>query len=206
MRKVALMIGLIAGLGGVALAFGPFKDVPAGPRALPGDLLPPFGMKDDAGHLPSPPPFPPGVTLPGPFGPPESTAAGPVLADAMRYARAAIRACGAKGYRVGVTVVDSAGEARAMLSADEADGSHVFVAMRKTGVAIAFAQPSSQVAEAIAKDPALMAKVTPAMFVEGGAVPIRRGGRIIGAIGVSGAAGVPIGHQDEVCARAGLAG
>jgi uncharacterized protein GlcG (DUF336 family) len=26
----------------------------------------------------------------------------------------------------------------------------------------------------------------------------------VGAIGVSGAAGVPFGHQDEVCAQAGL--
>ena len=49
-----------------------------------------------------------------------------------------------------------------------------------------------------------MAKVTPAMFVEGGALPIRRGGKVIGAIGVSGAAGKIIGRQDEICAAAGL--
>jgi uncharacterized protein GlcG (DUF336 family) len=40
--------------------------------------------------------------------------------------------------------------------------------------------------------------------VEGGALPIMVGGEVIGAIGVSGAAGSPIGHQDEVCAQAGL--
>jgi uncharacterized protein GlcG (DUF336 family) len=42
------------------------------------------------------------------------------------------------------------------------------------------------------------------MFVEGGGLPIVVGGETIGAIGVSGAAGTPIGHQDEVCAQAGL--
>jgi uncharacterized protein GlcG (DUF336 family) len=42
------------------------------------------------------------------------------------------------------------------------------------------------------------------MFVEGGALPILEKGQVIGAIGVSGAAGAPIGHQDEVCAAAGL--
>ena len=206
MGKGLLALAVALSLGGGTLAFGPFRDVPTGPRALPGDMLPPFGMVDEAGHLPPPPPLPPGVTLPGPFGPPETTAASPTLAQAMRYAAAAIHACKVKGYRVGATVVDSAGAARAMLSTDGTDGSHVFVAMRKAEVALAFGRPSSAAALAVAQDPALLARVSSAMFVEGGAVPIRRGGRIIGAIGVSGAAGVPIGHADEVCASAALRG
>jgi len=91
-----------------------------------------------------------------------------------------------------------------MLTADGADGSHVFVAMRKAAVALAFGSTSGEAHEALRHDPALKAKVTPAMFVEGGAVPIHANGRIIGAIAVSGAAGIPVGHQDEVCAAAGL--
>ncbi|HZU64104.1 MAG TPA: heme-binding protein, partial [Novosphingobium sp.] len=183
---------------------GAFHDSPAGPRALPGDVLPPFGMVDAAGTLPPPPPLPPGVHLPGPGDPPESTAPGLPLAAATRAAAAAVAACERGGSRVGATVIDSAGEARAMLSADGSNGSHVFVAMRKAEVALAFARPSSQVAAAAARDPGVAARVGPAMFVEGGAVPIFRRGKVIGALGVSGAGGAVIGRADELCALAGL--
>ena len=132
---------------------------------------------------------------------------------AVEAARAAVEACAAAGYRVGAAVVDSVGEARALLTADGADGSHVFVAMRKALVALRFEMPSSQVAERAPKDPELLARVTPNMFVAGGALPIMRDGVAIGAIGVSGAgaaghagilSGAVIGRQDELCATAAL--
>jgi uncharacterized protein GlcG (DUF336 family) len=69
---------------------------------------------------------------------------------------------------------------------------------------VIFAIPSSKANELVPKDKALLARVTPNMFVEGGAIPIVVGQTTIGAIGVSGAGGTPIGHQDEVCAAAGL--
>jgi uncharacterized protein GlcG (DUF336 family) len=195
MRTLALALA-IALTGSVA---GPFHDQPSGPHALPGDNLPPFGMKDTEGHLPPPPP---GTTLPGPGAPPESTATGPSQRDSLAMALAAIRACAAHGHRIGVAVINSAGEARVLLNAEGTDGSHGFVAMRKALVALTFARSSAEVAALAEHDPGVMARITPAMFVEGGALPIRRGGRVIGAIGVSGAAGLPIGHADEVCARA----
>mgnify|MGYP001061233854 CR=1 FL=1 len=191
-------------IAGAAVAM-PFHEIPAGPRALPGDRLPPFAMLTDGGELPlDPPPLPPGTHLPAPGDPPESTAPAPSLKQATRMAQAALDDCTRRGFRVGVAVGDSAGEARGMLTADGADGSHVFVAMRKAAVALAFGSTSGEAHEALRHDPALKAKVTPAMFVEGGAVPIHANGRIIGAIAVSGAAGIPVGHQDEVCAAAGL--
>lgn len=203
MKRGFLAIALLlAGQGGAAMAGGPFHDEPAGPRSLPGDLLPPFGMKDADGHLPPPPPLPPGTAMARPFGPPESRATGPALAQATAMAARAVAVCMRQGYRVGVAVIDSRGEARAMLTADGSDGSHVFVAMRKAEGALAFARPSSQIAALVSGDGAAMARVTPAMFIEGGAVPIRRAGRVIGAIGVSGAEGWPIGHRDELCALA----
>lgn len=185
-------------------ARGPFNEKPASPQSLPGDTLPPFGMLGSDGTLTPLPPLPPGGIHMGPGSPPESTADGLSIDEAMRLARAAVRSCAVAGYRTGVTVVDSVGDARAMLTADGSDGSHVFVAMRKAEVSVVFDMTSAQARDMIAKDPALLKRVTPAMFVEGGAVPIMRGGKIIGAIGVSGAAGTPIGHQDEVCAAAGL--
>jgi uncharacterized protein GlcG (DUF336 family) len=123
---------------------------------------------------------------------------------AIEAAKAAVTACTEAGYDVGVSVVDSVGEARAMLTADGADGSHVFVATRKALTALAFKIPSSEARAAIDKNGDLVSRVTPAMFVEGGAIPIVAGGEVIGAIGVSGAGGSPIGHLDEVCAQAGL--
>lgn len=205
--KTGFRAGLLAlALSGSALGQSPFHEEPSGPRALPGDRLPPFAMLTDTGDLPLDlPPLPPDAHHPEPFGPPESTVPAPGLAEALRAAQAAVDACGQIGFRVGVTVVDSAGEARAMLTADGSDGSHVFVAQRKALVAVAFDRPSSEVS-AMLHDPTVdRSRVTLAMFVEGGAVPIRREGRVIGAIGVSGAAGFPIGQRDETCARAGLA-
>lgn len=204
MRKIVLAIAL-AGGAGLASAQSPFREISAGPRALPGDRLPPFAVLDDKGALQlDPPPLPPGVHLPKPGDPPESTAPGSSLNEAIRAAQAAIRACSAKGYRIGVAVVDSRGELRAGLTADGADGSHIFVAMRKTEVVRGFGTSSARANALLQADKTQLTKVTPAMFVEGGALPIVRGGTIVGAIGASGAAGMPIGHNDEVCAAAGL--
>jgi uncharacterized protein GlcG (DUF336 family) len=199
-------LALLAALGSATPSWADslFHDKPASPQSLPADNLPPFGMLDAQGNLVPVPDIPASALHRGPGAPPESTAPGPKLKLAIAGARAAVAACAAQGYRVGVTVIDSAGEARAMLTADGSDGSHVFVAMRKAITALAFQMPSSQADTEVHQDKTLLKRVTPAMFVEGGALPIRLNGQVIGAIGVSGAAGAPIGHQDEVCAAAGL--
>ncbi len=181
---------------------GPFGDKPAGPQSLPGDNLPPFNMLDAHGKLV---PMP---KLEGPMhasgGKPESEAPGPGLKAATTMARAAVAACAAKGFHVGAAVIDSIGEARAMLTADGADGSHVFVAHRKALTALVFGMTSLKANAAVWSGAAPMSKVTPDMFVMGGGAPIFRGGKLIGAIGVSGAAGAPPGKADEDCAYAGL--
>src|SRR5450631_1381983 len=166
-------------LGG-AIAFGAsadsvFHDKPDSPRSLPADNLPPFGMLDEHGKLVPTPPIPAGGLHRGPGSPPESTARGPSLFMAMEAAQAAIKACHLLGYRVGVAVIDSAGEARAMLTADGSDGSHVFVAMRKALTALTFNMASSRANELVPQDSALLARVTPNMFVEGGALPVMSG-------------------------------
>jgi uncharacterized protein GlcG (DUF336 family) len=199
---VVSALALFAGEGRTAES--PFHDKPASPRSLPADNLPPFRMLDDNGNLIPLPPMPPGGLHRGAGAPPESTAPGPSLTLATEAAHAAVESCGRTGYRVGVAVIDSVGEARVLLTADGSDGSHVFVAMRKALTALTFDMPSSAASELIPKDKALLAKVTPAMFIMGGAVPIVVNRVTIGAIGVSGAAGMPFGHQDEVCAIAGL--
>lgn len=195
----------MAGLFGYSrAAVGPFGDKPDSPRSLPADNLPPFRMLDAQGNLVPLPALPKEGLHHGPGGAPESTARGPSLALSLEAAQAAIESCRAKGYRIGVSVIDSSGEARAMITADGADGSHVFVAMRKALTALAFEMPSAKAADSVASDKALLVRIKPNMFVMGGALPIIVHRETIGAIGVSGAAGMPFGHQDEVCAAAGL--
>jgi len=191
-----------------AAAESPFRDRPASPRSLPADNVPPFGVLDDEGNLIALPTAPPsGRHAAGTE--PESTAPGPSLSLAVEAARAAVDACAAAGFHVGAAVVDSVGEARALLTADGSDGSHVFIAMRKALTALRFEMPSSRVSQLAPSDPELLARVTPNMFVSGGALPITLKGETIGAIGVSGAgrtsgSAEPMGHQDELCAAAGL--
>jgi uncharacterized protein GlcG (DUF336 family) len=188
----------------------PPHDRSASSRSLPADNVPSFGVLDDSGNLLPAPALPTGAARRAPNSEPESDAPGPSLGLAIEAARAAIDSCAAAGYRIGAAVIDSVGEARALLTADGSDGSHVFVAMRKALTALRFEMPSSQASEVIPKDPELLARVTPNMFVAGGAVPIMHNGQTIGAIGVSGAGGRSssatggIGRQDEACAVAGL--
>jgi len=173
------------------------RDKRAGPQSLPGDNLPPFNMLDDKGKLiPMPPPPPGGWHRPPATGP-ESKVPSPTLAMAVAGARAAVADCMSRSYLGAAAVVDSSGEARAMLSADGADGSHVFVAQRKALTAATFKMPSVKALEWVDKDKAMAARITPNMFVMFGAFPIEHKGEVIGAIGYSGG-------DDEACALVGL--
>lgn len=204
MTQTALRSGcMLAAIFASALAQAPADrppDKPASPASLPGDTLPPFGMLDASGNLTPQPARPPGKGGPRALRPPVKTR-GPALGLAIEAARAAVDACAAGGFYIGASVIDTSGQPRATVEAEGSDGGHVYVAVRKALVALAFKMPSSKAAMAVKTDKALLARVTPNMFVMEGAVPLMVGSEIIGAIGASGAAG---GDQDEVCAIAGL--
>ncbi|HEY4709104.1 MAG TPA: heme-binding protein [Candidatus Acidoferrales bacterium] len=175
-------------------------DKPASPASLPGDTLPPFGMLDANGKL-----VPLLQRLSGTAGHGAARQAvsirGPALSLAVEAVQTAVDTCTAGGYYIGASVIDTSGQPRAMVEAEGSDGGHVYVAVRKALVALAFKMPSSKASETVPSDQALLARVTPNMFVMEGAVPLMAGNEVIGAIGASGAAG---GDQDEVCAIAGL--
>jgi uncharacterized protein GlcG (DUF336 family) len=202
--RTAIRSGLIfAAFLTTALAQAPGgrpPDRPASPASLPGDTLPPFGMLDGFGNLVPPPQW-----LKESAGRaakrPAVTIRGPELSLAVEAVRAAVDTCSAGGYYIGASVIDMSGQPRAMMEAEGSDGGHVYVAVRKALVALTFRMPSSKASEVVPGDKALLARVTPNMFVMEGAVPIVVGNEVIGAIGASGAAG---GDQDEVCAIAGL--
>lgn len=121
---------------------------------------------------------------------------------AQQLAGATVAACSANGHNVTATVVDRAGNVRAMLRADNA-GPHTLEASRLKAYTAASARNNTlAMMEASQKNPAAANLVhIPGYLLLGGGVPIRAGTEVIGAIGVGGAPG---GHLDEQCALAAL--
>lgn len=121
---------------------------------------------------------------------------------AQQLAGATVAACSANGHNVTATVVDRAGNVRALLRADNA-GPHTLEASRLKAYTAASARNNTlAMMEASQKNPAAANLVhIPGYLLLGGGVPIRAGTEVIGAIGVGGAPG---GHLDEQCALAAL--
>jgi uncharacterized protein GlcG (DUF336 family) len=182
-----------AAAGPVAMPPPP-ASAPRDPLALPGDILPPAL----AGALA--PPRPPAA--PGAPPPPRPVVAGPSLEVALAAAQAALASCKAGNLTVGTAVSDSQGVIVVGLQMSGANPGRIYNAARKNLTAIEFGEPSSAVLEKLrAKDFATLARVKPNMTLRPGAVPLMAGGKVIGAIGVSGATS----EQDEACAAAGAA-
>jgi uncharacterized protein GlcG (DUF336 family) len=204
----ALALGGLLVAAIAATAAGALRESIASPRSLPTDALPPFSMLDDSGKL---------VPLPDPkalaaFASPATGGAvkkvalpRPLALDLATDAlRASLATCARMGFPIAAAVVDSEGKPVAMMIEAGSEGS-VFVAMRKAATALGYKVPSSTVGAALPADKVRLEKLTPVMFIAGGALPIWRGKELIGAIAASGAHGEgPIGTQDEACAKAGL--
>ena len=123
---------------------------------------------------------------------------------AQAVVQATVERCRAIGFRVSVTVVDSAGLMKAFVR-DENTGPHTIdTSLRKAYTALTFA---SRYATSLEAATAWNSKLgSPMPNVEGttgmgGGVPIKVGDVAIGAVGVSGAVG---GDKDEICAKAGI--
>jgi uncharacterized protein GlcG (DUF336 family) len=141
---------------------------------------------------------------PGALPPPPPRARGPEMALAVEAAQTAIAVCLANGYKTTATVVDSAGVPVVMLSGDGAPERTQMIGLTKTTTTIKYKVPSGDIADRVKTDTALDAEVKADPKIgtaRRGALPIKVGGEIIGAISVSGAPG---GDKDEVCTQAGL--
>lgn len=124
------------------------------------------------------------------------------LADAGKLATDAVTQCQAKGWNVGVSVVDRAGNLKAFARADNA-GPHTIEASRAKAYTSASAKaPTQAMMENAQKNPGA-ANLTdiPGFLLLGGGVPLKAGNEVIGAIGIGGAPG---GHLDEQCALAAI--
>jgi uncharacterized protein GlcG (DUF336 family) len=120
---------------------------------------------------------------------------------AQTIAQEAMAKCRADGYKVTVTVVDSANILKAFLRDDGAAMATVEVGRMKANSVMAFGRPSGPPANLPPGTPA-PAPVIPGTINAQGGVPIKVGEQLIGAVSVSGAPG---GDKDAACANAALA-
>lgn len=119
------------------------------------------------------------------------------LTTANKIADAAIAACRVKGINIAVTVVDRFGILMVMQRDTLAGSLPVQVSTKKAYTAAAFNSKTSAL-KSMANTGLAQADGT--LFIAGGA-PIEAGGKLFGAVGVSGAAD---GMDDEACALAGI--
>jgi uncharacterized protein GlcG (DUF336 family) len=133
-------------------------------------------------------------TVPGPYGPPVG----------LDQARAAVAAAEAEAKRQGFTmafaVVDPSGDLVAFARMDGVQTGSITVAQDKARSAALYRRPSKAFAEAVAAGKLGVLGLHGAVAVEGG-VPLVSGGKVIGALGVSGGSS----EQDGQVAAVGVA-
>jgi uncharacterized protein GlcG (DUF336 family) len=123
------------------------------------------------------------------------------LAAALTIATTAADLCKSQGYTVSVTVVGRNGEVILQMRGDNAPPHTMENSFRKAYSARTFRVPSGELVQRV-KDNATAPFVHLSNVVAAqGALPIKAGDDVIGAVGVSGAPG---GEKDEVCAKAGI--
>jgi uncharacterized protein GlcG (DUF336 family) len=122
-------------------------------------------------------------------------------AMAMTIAQVAIDTCKTNGYAVSVSVVGRAGELILQVRGDGTGPHTMENSFRKAFTSRTFRQPSGDFAKRYKDDPQLSLVWLTNVVAAQGALPIKAGDDVIGAVGVSGAPG---GEKDEVCAKAGI--
>jgi uncharacterized protein GlcG (DUF336 family) len=122
-------------------------------------------------------------------------------AMSITMAQTAIETCKTNGYRVSVSVVGRAGEMLLQVRGDGTGPHTVENSFRKAYTARTFRSTSGEFAKRYKDDPQLSLVWLSNVVAAQGALPIKVGDDVIGAIGVSGAPG---GDKDEVCAKAAI--
>lgn len=119
----------------------------------------------------------------------------------LSIAQTAYDACLQQGYHVSVTVVGLEGQPLISLRGDGTSPHTIENSLRKAYTSRTFRIPSGEFAQRV-KDNPTSGQVHLANIVAAqGALPIKTGDTVIGAVGVSGAPG---GEKDEACAKAAI--
>ena len=126
----------------------------------------------------------------------------PVTTDqAKKIAAGVIAECASNKWNVAVAVVDTHGALIYFERMENTQTASYDIAIMKAKAAATYRRPTRAFLDAIAKaGPGVM--TLPGVVASPGGIPIVAGGRITGAVGVSGVTG----DQDEQCAKAGLGG
>lgn len=122
-------------------------------------------------------------------------------ATALTIAETAIATCKANGYAVSANVVGRDGEIVVAMRGDNTGPHTLENSMKKAYTARAQRRASGDFADSIKDNYTAGALHLSNIVPARGALPIRVGEDVIGAIGVSGAPG---GEKDEACAKAAL--
>ena len=118
---------------------------------------------------------------------------------AKKIAAATIAECAANKWNVAVAIVNTHGSLVYYERMNNTQSASAKIAVDKASAAAMYRRTTRAFVDAIAKTgPATM--TLPGVVASPGGVPIFSGGRVIGAVGVSGVTG----DQDEQCAKAGL--
>jgi uncharacterized protein GlcG (DUF336 family) len=123
------------------------------------------------------------------------------LPIAATIATTAMETCKSQGYNVSVHIIGDMGEVLVALRGDNTGPHTMENSMRKALTSRGTRLPSGQFAENVAKTPNAGALRLGNMIPARGALPIKVGEEVIGAVGVSGAPG---GDKDEACAKSGI--
>ena len=125
----------------------------------------------------------------------------PVTTDqAKKIAAAVVAECMSNKWNVAVAVTDTAGNLVYFERIENTQTASFDIAIMKAKAAATYRRPTRVFADVIAKSgPAIM--TLPGVVASPGGLPLMVGGKVIGAVGVSGVTG----DQDEQCAKTGLA-
>jgi uncharacterized protein GlcG (DUF336 family) len=123
------------------------------------------------------------------------------LAAALTIATTAADLCKSQGYLVSVTVVGRNGEVILQMRGDNAPPHTMENSFRKAYSARTFRVPSGELVKRVKDNPTAPFVYLSNVVAAQGALPIKVGDDVIGAVGVSGAPG---GEKDEVCSKAGI--
>lgn len=120
---------------------------------------------------------------------------------AIALAETTIATCKANGYQVSVTVVGRNGEVILQVRGDNTGPHTMENSFRKAYTSRTFRIPSGAMEERIKKEPTLSLQYLAGFTSGRGALPIKVGDDVVGAVGASGAPG---GEKDEACVKAAL--
>lgn len=122
--------------------------------------------------------------------------------QAMKIAAATQAKAKELGQRVVITIVGPAGDLIHFTKMDGAQNGSIDVSQKKARSAALFRRPTKIFEELIAKGgPTITLLTLPGVIASAGGLPIMIGGKVAGAIGVSGS---PAGSIDAEAAQAGL--